>query len=98
MTTVSTAVTKLSRKGCVVSKAGVCCIWLSARWIFASFIPLKVDVEGSDIYCMLLDAKRIDGTQGLMGLALPFGTISSMFAGARKQLAEALAERNLLDG
>ena len=63
------------------------------RWIFASFNPRKVDVEGSDIYCMLLKTKRTDGKQGMMGLALPFRTISSMFADVRRQIAEALAER-----
>ena len=65
------------------------------RWIFAPFNPSRVDVEGSDIYCMFLDARRIDGKQGTMGIALPFGTINSMFAGVRKQIAEALAERDL---
>ena len=65
------------------------------QWIFASFNPCKLDVEGSDTYCMLLSAKRNDGKQGLLGLALPFETISSMFADVRKQIAEALAERDL---
>ena len=66
-----------------------------ARWIFGSFNPRKVDVDGSDIYCMLLSAKRTDGKHGLLGLALPFRTIDSMFADVRKQIAEARAEGDM---
>ena len=64
------------------------------KWIFAPFNPSKVDVEGSDIYCMFLSAKRFDDKEGLTGLALPFSTISTMFAGVGKQIAEALAQRD----
>ena len=65
-----------------------------AQWNFASSNPCRLDVEGSDIYSMLLSAKRTDGKQGILGLALPFRTISAMFVVVRKQIAEALAERD----
>ena len=59
------------------------------QWIFASPNPRKVEVEGSDIYCMLLAGKRIDGKQGMLRLVLPFRTISSIFADVQNQIAEA---------
>ena len=64
------------------------------QWVFDSFNPSKVDVEGTDTYCMFLSARRNDGKQGLLGLVLPFRTISSMFADVRQQIGEALADGN----
>ena len=65
------------------------------QWIFASFNRRKINAEGTNTYCMLLSARRKDGKEGLLGLALPFGSISTMFADIRMQIAEALAEGDL---
>ena len=65
------------------------------QWIFASSNPCKLDVKGSATYCMQLSGKRDNGKHGLLRLALPFRTIGSMFSDVRKQIADALAERNL---
>ena len=62
------------------------------QWTFAASIPYKVEVAGSEIHCVLLDAKRTDGKQGILGLALPFTTISSIFTDIQIQIAEALSQ------
>ena len=64
------------------------------QWVFASFNPSKVNVEGTDIFCMFLSAGRNDGKQGLLGLVLPFRTMSSMFADVRGQIGQALVVGN----
>ena len=66
------------------------------KWIFGSFNPSRFEVEGSEIYCAPLDGKREDGKHGLLGMALPFRTIGSMSSDVRKQIADALSERDLL--
>ena len=65
------------------------------NWIFGSFNPSRFGVKGSEIYCTPLDGKREDGKHGLLRLALPFGAIGSMFSDVRKQIADALCERDL---
>ena len=62
------------------------------QWVFASFNPRRIDVEGTDTYCMFVSAARNDDKQGLLGLVLPFRTISSMFADVRQQIGGALAD------
>ena len=62
----------------------------SEQWVLARWNPRKVEVEGSDVYCMLLNARREDGKEGLVGLALPFSEITSVFADVQSQIAEPL--------
>ena len=65
------------------------------KWKFGSFNPSRFEVNGSKTYCTQLTGNREDGKHGLLRLALPFGTIDSMFSDVRKQIADALVERDL---
>lgn len=55
-------------------------------WIFASFVPQKMTIEGCELYCMLFDEIEEKENGGMRGLAVPFGLLIDLLSGVQSQL------------